>query len=862
MKKVLILDISAIIYRAHFAMINFRNSKGESNGAILGFVKQLDASINYFNPDYIIAARDVRRKDLKRTEIYSEYKSNRSGMPDELMSQLEAIDEILKGYQIKSIKANYYEADDVIATLTKKLSKENEVIILTGDKDLAQLVNENTTLALLGKKDKEPYKLISTEEDVIDYLGVKSNEIKDLFALMGDSSDSIPGVKGIGPKTGIKLINKYKSIENIYENIDEIDGSVKNKLIESKELAFISKKLATIFDDIDIEINLEDVKVKNKNVDILKKVYLNYELKKEYEKLLEKEIKTEKIEADILELKNISEFINILNKKEKLVSFYTSDEGSSFFDGEVIYYTFDNFSINNSLFDTGKKLSDINNNLNVVIFDTKEFIEKKLKFNNYFDILLAYYTLGTDKTQKIENIVFDNISLMIEKLDKKDINKLSSDEIIEYKKSRLTKIAYGIYVLKEKLEKELMEKSLLENYNFEKKFANVLVYMQENGINIDLEYFEEYNKEIIKKIKDIEKKIYEEAKMEFNISSPKQLGEVLFEKLEIEAVKKNKRGYSTDAEVLELLSDRGIKIATLVLNYRELEKLRSTYIEPMLKLQLNSKIYTTFNQTGTATGRLSSQNPNLQNIPTRTEEGVKIRKGFIAGKDKYLIGFDYSQIELRVLAHLSKDENLLKAYQNNLDLHELTARKIFKLNDAEIVSKYQRNIAKVINFSILYGKTAFGLSKELKIPAEDARKYIKTYFEEYPKVKEFIDKIIENAQNNNYVETLFNTRRYVYDINSTNINIREQAKRMAVNTVIQGTAANIIKKVMLKIYEELVNDKLKLLLQVHDELIFEVDKDYIDIKDKIIEIMEKTVIFENVQLLVNFNQGKSWMELK
>ena len=864
MKKLLILDTSAMMYRAYFALLNLRNSKGKNIGAILGFINQLEAAIKYFNPDYIIAAKDVRRKELKRTEIYSEYKGNRESAPDDLIEQMQDIDEILDGYNIPIIKIPGYEADDSIGSAATRFSKDMEVIILTGDKDLTQLVDENISVALMGKKgDEEPYRLIKTSNDVKEFIGVYPEQIVDLFALMGDSSDSIPGVKGIGSKTGIKLIVEYGDIDNLYQNIDDIKGKLKDKLIVDKEIAYISKKLASIFKNLEVDIELkEKFDMKNRKFKQLADIYQKLDLKKEYEKIREEISETNTIKYDVEQLITLNDFINKFNDSKTQVSIYSGEEGYSFFDGEKLYYTFEKED-SEDLFKLSADISLINTNKDVIIYSNKEWMNKNIYFNNYFDVLLAIFTLSMDAEQELEKVLFDRLNISVPNFDKKIVSKMNEEELNSYYLERMDKLTYGLYVLKNELYDNLKIENSKERYNEEKEFTKVLKYMEDNGISIDLDYFKEYNKELGLKIEQLVEEIYIESGEEFKISSPKQLGYILFEKLGIKGEKKNKSGvYSTDAEVLELLSLRGINIAKLILEYREYEKLRSTYVEPLMQLAVNNKIHTTYNQTGTATGRLSSQNPNLQNIPTRTEEGTKIRKGFRASKGKKLISFDYSQIELRVLAEISGDPHLIEAYKNDLDLHELTARKIFAINKDEEVTKYQRNIAKVINFSVLYGKTPYGLSKELKIPVSDAKDYIDTYFREYPKVRILLDEIIEKCRENEYVETIFGTKRYVHSINSGNLNIREQANRMAVNTVIQGSAAVIIKKVMKRIYDELCNDKLKMLLQVHDELIFEVDENYIDIVDKIIDIMENTIKFEKIKLKVNYNIGENWGDLK
>ena len=864
MKKLLILDTSAIMYRAYFALINLRNSKGKNIGAILGFINQLEAAIKHFSPDYIIAAKDVRRKELRRTEIYSEYKGNRESAPDDLIEQMQDIDEILDGYNIPIIKIPGYEADDSIGSVANKFSKEMQVIILTGDKDLTQLVEENISVALMGKKSEDdPYRLIQTASDVKEFIGVYPEQIVDLFALMGDSSDSIPGVKGIGSKTGTKLIVEYGDLDNLYENIEEIKGKLKDKLIADKEMAYISKKLATIFKNLEVDIELKETfDMKNRKFKQLADIYQKLDLKKEYEKIREEILENNTIDYETVNVLTLDDFITTFNNTKTEISIYSGEEGYSFFDGKKLYYTFEKENIGD-LFKISTDIRQIDNKKNVIVYSSKEWMNKNVYFTNYFDVLLAIFSVSMDAEQELEKVLFDKLNISVPNFDKKIISKMNEEALHSYYLERMSKLTYGIYMLKKELNEKLKDENIKNIYDEEKKFTKILKYMEDNGISIDLDYFKDYNKELELKIEELIQSIYVESGEEFKISSPKQLAYILFEKLGIKGEKKNKSGsYSTDAEVLELLSLRGINIAKLILEYREYEKLRSTYVEPLMQLAVNKKIHTTYNQTGTATGRLSSQNPNLQNIPTRTEEGIKIRKGFIASNGKKLLSFDYSQIELRVLAELSGDKHLIDAYMNDLDLHELTAKKIFALGKDVEVSKYQRNIAKVINFSVLYGKTPYGLSKELKIPVSDAKEYIDTYFREYPQVRNLIDEIIDECRKTEYVETIFGTKRYVHSINSGNLNIREQANRMAVNTVIQGSAAGIIKKVMKRIYDELCNDKLKMLLQVHDELIFEVDEDYLDVVDKIIDIMENTIKFEKTKLKVNYNIGENWGDLK
>ena len=454
MKKLLILDTSAMMYRAYFALLNLRNSKGKNIGAILGFINQLEAAIKYFNPDYIIAAKDVRRKELKRAEIYSEYKGNRESAPDDLIEQMQDIDEILDGYNIPIVKIPGYEADDSIGSLSTKFSKDMEVIILTGDKDLTQLVEKNISVALIGKKsDEEPYRLIKNSDDVKEYIGVYPEQIVDLFALMGDSSDSIPGVKGIGSKTGIKLISEYGNIDNLYENIEEIKGKLKDKLIADKEMAYISKKLATIFKNLEVDIELKETfDMKNRKFKQLADIYQKLDLKKEYEKIREEILENDKIEYDMVHIVNLDDFITTFNNTKTEVSIYSGEEGYSFFDGEKLYYTFEKENIGD-LFKISTDISQIDNKKNVIVYSSKEWMNKNVYFTNYFDVLLAIFSISMDAEQELEKVLFDKLNISVPNFDKKIISKMNDDDLHSYYLERMNKLTYGIYILKKNLMK-------------------------------------------------------------------------------------------------------------------------------------------------------------------------------------------------------------------------------------------------------------------------------------------------------------------------------------------------------------------------------------------------------------------------
>ena len=1047
LKRAVILDTSAIMYRSHFALMGMRNSSGMSTGATFGFINTLESVIREFRPDYLVACLDVKRDELERTEELETYKAHRESMPEELVMQIDTIMKVLDGYRIPKYKKAGQEADDVIATFATKFSndadEEIEVFVITGDKDLAQLVDEKINIALLGKGDKNSaFKQIKTDEDVVEYLGVTPDKIPDLFGLMGDKSDGIPGVAGIGPKNGVKLITAYGNLEGIYENIDEIKGKQKEKLLTDRENAFISRELATVKKELNVEYDKNKLKFEEKDFDSLLKLYEELDFKRfskaiqeEREKLqsedqkevtegekgileknkrlneekLEKErleqekeeIKRQELEYDrenpifdgishfyeqveyehnseidkkmdeIQELKGklIAEYEDQKKKAEENVMESQKSEKTRKVKGEKVYFErnygkvvswneaysviekmdkkvaiFENmlgisicdektnivlldselqdilqngnqenvesgvqinlFTLSNSADEKKNNKKNIENiykllsEKEIIAYNVKEYMKNGeseyfgysvggktyginnnrfgIKCTEYFDILLARYVLGTESLQEIEEIILDEFGVEIATFEekfkkerrKKNFSDVSDNVISEF----LSKRTFFIYKLETILKNRLQNEQFLNIFDkLESRLIPVLAQMEETGIKIDKKYFGEFQNELEEKINMLQNEIYELAGEEFNIDSPQQLGEVLFEKLQIPSGKKTKTGYSTNVEVLEMIANNGElaedkwMIGKKLLEYRAYKKLLSTYIEPIPKLaDKEDRIHTTFNQNGTSTGRLSSANPNLQNIPVRTDDGIRIRTGFVAKEGHSLISFDYSQIELRVLAELSKDKHLVQAYQDDQDLHSLTARKIFFKTEEDEISRNERSIAKVINFSILYGKTPFGLSKELGITVQEASQYIRTYFEEYPRVRKFLEIVTETAKLHGFVETFYGTRRYISGINAKNKNIQAQAVRMAVNTVVQGTAANIIKKVMIELHQEFKNDKnIKMLLQVHDELIFEVcdefSKEYME---KIEKIMENTVKFKKVPLKANGSVAKNWGLLK
>lgn len=1046
MKRAVILDTSAIMYRSHFALMGMRNSNGMSTGATFGFINTLESVIREFKPDYLVACLDVKRSELDRTGELETYKAHRESMPEELVMQIDTIMKVLDGYRIPKYKKAGQEADDVIATFATKFSNDEdeqiEVFVITGDKDLAQLVDGKINIALLGKGDKNSaFKHIKTDEDVVEYLGVTPDKIPDLFGLMGDKSDGIPGVAGIGPKNGVKLITTYGNLEGIYENIDEIKGKQKEKLLTDKENAFISRELATVKRELDVEYDKNKLKFEEKDFDSLLELYEELDFKRfskaieeEKEKFLEsgnqkelteeeklvleknKKINEERLEKERLEREKVekqeleydkenpifdgishfyehveyehnseidkkideiqvlkeklaieyetqkkkaeeialenqktekikkikdekvyfeknygkvmswNDAYSVIEKMDKKVAIFENMLGLSICDEKTNIVLLDSelqdilqngnqknaesgvqinlFSLSdnaNEQKDNKKNIENIYKLLSkkeIIAYNVKEYMKSGeseyfgysvggktyginndrfgIKCTEYFDILLARYVLGTESLQEIEEIILDEFGVEIATFEeqfkkerrKKDFSDVSDDVICEF----LSKRTFFIYKLETIFRNRLQNEQFLNIFDkLESRLIPVLAQMEETGIKIDKKYFSEFQNELEEKINMLQSDIYKLADGEFNIDSPQQLGEVLFEKLQIPSGKKTKTGYSTNVEVLEMiasnteLTEEKRMIGKKLLEYRAYKKLLSTYIEPIPKLaDKEDRIHTTFNQNGTSTGRLSSANPNLQNIPVRTDDGIRIRTGFVAKEGHSLISFDYSQIELRVLAELSKDRHLVQAYQDNQDLHNLTARKIFFKTEEDEISRHERSIAKVINFSILYGKTPFGLSKELGITVQEASQYITTYFEEYPRVRKFLDIVTETAKLHGFVETFYGTRRYISGINATNKNVQAQAVRMAVNTVVQGTAANIIKKVMIELHEEFKNDEnIKMLLQVHDELIFEVRDEFAkEYMKKIENIMENTVKFKKVPLKANGSVAKNWGLLK
>lgn len=901
MKRAVLLDVSAMMYRAYYANMHMR-TKTTPTGAVYGFLLSLFQLLKEYDPEYMAAAFDIKRSQLRRTEMYPEYKSNRDSAPEDLLQQIPYIERALDAFGIERIKMDGYEADDILGSLSKKIARQGiQVTIVTGDKDIAQLLDENIEIYLLGRE------TLRTKEDVRAYIDVYPEMIPDLFGLIGDSSDCIPGVRKIGPKKAVPMLEKYGNLEGVYEHIHEltelpgVGKTLVQMLEEDRELAFLSRDLARIEKNLQMNVAIEDLSYK-RDEKALRSLFQELEFKsflnrfsmyvspketKETKETHKKEtpevLKSTQgslFECETLEVEH-SLSREIIQRKERLEEvvqeFTLWEDIVIFFDrlGMTLTSSTKNYYIpffHESLLNQNLNIEDCipslaNMKAKLHAYDIKSLYNLGFSFSvPVYDLMLAYH-LVSSQTKEDEKLIGQYYLQKIwpeEKIifSKKKIERLSVEEFGNYLLDRAEVLYSCISFLKKEMREKALEGVLEE---IETPLISVLFEMEKNGIKIEKEYFEKYSQELANSLKRFEEIIYEEAEENFNLNSPKQLGEILFLKLNLPAGKKTKTGFSTDVEVLEDLSSQGFSIATNVLEYRKLAKLKNTYVDPLPKMtRAGDRIHTTYHQIGTVTGRLSSSDPNLQNIPVKTEEGIRIRQGFIAREGWKLVSVDYSQVELRVLASLSKEENLLRAYQEKQDLHEVTAKKIFELEEGQEVSREQRSAAKTINFSIIYGKTAYGLAKELGISVKEAGEYIQRYFAQYPRVATFEREIVNFAEEQGYVETYFGRRRLIEGIHSKNRMVKNQAERMAINTVVQGTAAEILKKAMIHIYTWLQDrSDVLLLLQVHDELIFEIReekvKEYVEILK---DFMKNTVRLEEVELEVNANIGDTWAEAK
>ena len=876
-KRLIIIDGNSIINRAFYALPDMSNSEGLKTNAIFGFVRMMFKIIEDYQPTHMSVAFDKKAPTFRHKQ-YADYKAGRKKMPDELAQQLQPLKDLLDKFNINRLELEGYEADDLIGTVAR-LGEENDfkVYIVTGDKDAIQLASHKTT-TLITKKgvgEVEEYDY----DSVLERYEMTPTQFIDLKGLMGDKSDNIPGVPGVGEKTGIKLLKQYSTIENIIE----LKGSIKKKIEENKDLALMSKELATIITNVPIEVKLEDLEYGDYNKDDVVEKFKEFGFTSLITKLLDIEggettIK-EEIDLKIEHLDNVEDFIKKAEENKKVIIDVIGKEGNILdkrvlyvflsLDGNEIYY------VNEDELPQIKTLLS-NPEIKKHGYDLKEdYILLKpyeIELNSMdFDITIAEYLIDSKSSTSYECSAIAMKYLTRKIKSKEDLlgkgakakkfDEIEFDELSVYIGDILNTVN-GVYPKMEENLKETEMDGLF--YRVEMPLVEVLGSMEYIGMKVDKDQLNELKEKFTTIINELENEIFELAGEPFNINSPKQLGVVLFEKLGLPVIKKTKTGYSTNAEVLEKLRDKH-EIIDKITEYRQIVKLNSTYVEGLLKI-INPKtgrIHSSFNQTITTTGRISSTEPNMQNIPVKTEMGRDIRKVFVADENCKLVDADYSQVELRVLAHMSGDENMIDAFKHGEDIHSKTASQIFDVDIKDVTSK-QRIEAKAINFGIIYGKTDFGLSQDLNIPVTTAKAYIDSYFNKYPKIKEFMDEAVESATETGYATTILNRRRYIPEIKASNFIVRNQGKRFAMNAPIQGSAADIIKVAMVNVYNKLKENNMKsrLILQVHDELIVEAVDEELEMAEKIVREEMENAQSMDVKLDVDLNTGDSWYETK
>ena len=903
MDRFVLIDGNSIMNRAFYGIMGSKMLKtkdGKYTNAVYGFLAILFKVMDDIKPQYMAVAFDLKAPTA-RHKLYEGYKANRKGMPEELAEQMPMIKEILKAMNIDIVEKEGYEADDVLGTLSRYGEKNGlEVTILSGDRDTFQLATDNITIRIPRTKAGKTETDLFDRAKIKETYGLEPKQLIDVKGLQGDTSDNIPGVPGVGEKTALSLIQKFGSIENLYEKVEKqeagLRGKQKENIENNKDLAFLSKTLGTINLEVPIEDTLENFKVEEWNKEEVLKIFkeLNFNryidrFNLRDENVVEHQEKIEDIENLKIVDKNINELVDILSKLDELV-FYIQTEinekqekiikekitGIAIFNEKEKEAYYIKLKENEIL-----KLKNVFENENIkktgieltktYILLKQEDIEIKGIEN---DIAIGAYILNPANNKFIlNNLAQEYLNIDLEEYlgaqeEQKQLNLF--DETSENEENNNDKKTYSIYAyiinkLKNKILEELEKINALELYkNIDIPTIEVLSSMQWNGMYLDENELNEFGKELKSQIEKLTKQIHEMAGEEFNINSTKQLGEILFEKMKLPVVKKTKSGYSTDVDVLEKLKKED-PIIEKILEYRQLVKLNSTYVEG-LKPYINPKtkrIHSFFHQTITATGRISSTEPNLQNIPTRFELGKRVRKAFKPEEGKVYIDADYSQIELRVLAHISKDEHMINAFKNNEDIHKQAASKVFK-TPIEEVTKEQRSDAKAVNFGIVYGISDFGLGEQLGISRKKAKKYIEDYLNEYPGIKKFMEDIIEKAKEQGYVETLFNRRRYIPELQSKNYMVRQFGTRVAMNTPIQGTAADIMKIAMLKVNKELQKRELKskIILQVHDEMMIEaLENEKEEVKEILKSSMENAIKLD-VPLIAEISEATNWYDCK
>ena len=866
MKKLLILDSNSILNRAFYGVRYLSAKDGTPTNAIYGFLNILLKLIKEQEPDYICAAFDVKAPTFRHKQ-YEGYKAQRKPMPEGLAAQMPLAKDVLRAMGVTILEKEGYEADDIIGTVAR-LCEESEIscFIATGDKDDLQLASDKTKVILTVTKSGYNETIIYDDKAVKEKYHVTPTEFIDVKALMGDPSDNIPGVKGVGEKTAMSLIEKHHSIEYIYENIDDIGlkGAMLQKMKDGREMAFMSKELATINRNTPIEFNAEECvfdgfENNGELYEILKRLELNSIIKK----------------LDLSGVDNVKENEDIF----KDFSYQVGDKNMISGDKVTVVLDFDGDNISSVAVGLGNNAVVLNEQDDIkelleddsiakVMFDVKEAI---VKLNGRIDIknisddtAIAAYLVDPAKNEyTIEKLASEYFGTVIEKPEVKQLSLL--DDVETDRSEYLAKCAVALGVLNDRIGDKIKENGQEKLYQeVELPLVTVLAHLEINGFLVDDNQLKEFADKLGEKIDALTNEIYMLAGEEFNINSPKQLGVILFEKLELKPVKKTKTGYATNADVLEKLRDKH-PIVNFIMEYRQLAKLKSTYCDGLTAVvnPNTHRIHSVFTQTVTVTGRLSSTEPNLQNIPTRTELGREIRKMFVAKDGYVLVDADYSQIELRVLAHIANDETMINAFRNNEDIHAVTASQVLGI-PLEDVTKEQRSSAKAVNFGIVYGIGEFSLAQDLHISVKEAKAYIESYLEKYHGVRNYMESIKEQAKKDGYVKTMLNRIRYIPELKSPNYNIRQFGERVALNTPIQGTAADIIKLAMVRVDNRLINEglKSKLILQVHDELIVEAHKDEVDKVKQILSEEMQGAMELNVPLKVDMSTGHSWYDAK
>lgn len=918
--RLLIIDGNSIMNRAFYGIMTSKSlmsADGTYTNAIYGFLAILFKELEDLEPDYIAVAFDLKAP-THRHKMYSEYKGTRHAMPEELAQQMPIIKEILKCMNITILEKEGYEADDIIGTISKQASKKGHLVtILSGDRDNFQLASDKITIRIprtkMGKTETDDY----DEAKVLEEYGIKPEQLIQVKGLMGDTSDNIPGVPGVGEKTALKLIKEYKNIDNLYKKLEDgkaedIKGALKEKLEKNKELAFLSRTLGTILRDAPLGVEIEDLKVKEWNKEAVtnkfKELHFNRfierfdlnglgtpkaekkikdlfeiveanveELREEFRKVKESKkfiyyISKEKTESNATMVGEKNEEATILKEKFKALSFYSSNK--------VFYIK--NFQLNDEI----KEIFQ-NDEIKKVGYKVKsDYIilkEQNVEYNNLkFNAEIAGYNLNSTEKNTIEEMSrkYLNIDIneyienefdgKVEEKKNSQINLFDNMMQKNYDTEKREKyynslICYCIAKLEEVTTKKLEEVGATALFcNIEMPLVPILAEMQFNGMLVDKKELSNFGNVLKEQVNLLTKEIYELSGEEFNINSHQQLGKILFEKLKLPVYKKTKNGYTTDVDVLEKLKGQH-PVIEKILEYRTLTKLNSTYVEGLIPYinEKTNKIHSSFHQTITATGRISSTEPNLQNIPTRAELGKQIRKAFKPAEGNVYIDADYSQIELRVLAHISQDENMIHAFNNGEDIHKQAASKVFNI-PIEQVTKEQRSSAKAVNFGIVYGISDFGLANQIGVSNKEAKEYINQYLKKYSGIKHFMDDIVESAKEKGYVETLFGRRRYVPEIKSSNYMVRQFGSRVAMNTPIQGTAADIMKIAMINVNKALNEKNIngKIVLQIHDELLLEVRKEDKEQAKQILKNSMENAMKLSVPLEVEISEGDSWYEVK